>query len=237
MTKDRLMLIQHDRGPRDDRVSTWAAEAGLSCDYFYPFDGDSLPAPGGDIAGCIIFGGRFEVYETSKYPFLKEEARLIETCLAQNVPLLGICQGAQQIAHKLGAVVGPPDNGHYEFGYYELRPTEAGKHIFPDPLHVTQAHFHTFALPAGAELLASTALYPHQAFRYGEHTYGFQFHPEVTIEGFRRMQTRLAGHYAKPGAQQPDEQEQLMHAHDRAQAAWFYGFLSKFFASARSPAP
>jgi GMP synthase (glutamine-hydrolysing) len=226
---NRLVLIQHDRGPRDDRVCTWATDAGLAPEYFYPFDGDRLPSLDEDVAGCVIFGGRFEVYETVKYPFLKDEARFIEACLAKQVPLLGICQGAQQIAHTLGAHVGPPEHGHYEFGYYELKPTVAGGNMFPKALHVTQAHFHTFGIADGAELLASTDLYPHQAFRYGERTVGFQFHPEVTIEGFRRLQARLAGHYAKPGAQQRDEQDRLMQAHDGSQAAWFNGFLDSFF--------
>jgi GMP synthase-like glutamine amidotransferase len=40
-------------------------------------------------------------------------------------------------------------------------------------------HHDTFALPAGAEHLAATRVFPHQAFRVGARAYGFQFHVEV----------------------------------------------------------
>ena len=43
-----------------------------------------------------------------------------------------------------------------------------------------QWHGETFDLPRDATLLASSKLYPHQAFRYGDKAYGFQFHPEMT---------------------------------------------------------
>jgi GMP synthase (glutamine-hydrolysing) len=225
----RLVLVRHDAGPRDDRVSTFGTENGFVVDYRHPFAGETLGEPDDGVAGTIVFGGKYEVYETGKYPFLKDEARWLEACMKKGVPVLGICQGSQQIAHMLGAEVGPPPSGAHEFGYYELTPTAAGRDIFPGPLHVTQAHFHTFGIPAGAEHLASSKLYPNQAFRYGDRTYAFQFHSEVTIEGFRRWQAAPWAAYGRPGAQDRQEQDRLMLAHDAAQAAWFYGFLGKFF--------
>ena len=108
------------------------------------------------------------------------------------------------------SVTSPPPSGLHEFGYYELQPTEAGRSVFPGALHVTQAHFHTFDIPAGAEHLATSALYPNQAFRYGDKTYAFQVHSEVTIEGFRRWQAAPWAAYGKPGAQSREEQDRLM---------------------------
>ncbi|MGH6927703.1 MAG: type 1 glutamine amidotransferase, partial [Dongiaceae bacterium] len=68
-------------------------------------------------------------------------------------------------------------------------PTAAGRAEIPDGLHVVQSHYHEFALPAGATLLATSALYTHQAFRHGRAAYGLQFHAEVTPAIFRRWQT------------------------------------------------
>ena len=96
-------------------------------------------------------------------------------------------------------------------------------------MRVTQAHFHTFDLPDGAVRLAGNANYENQAFRWGDKVYGLQFHPEVTIEGFRHWQCQKWKVYDRPGVQQPDEQTRLMYEHDAAQAEWFYGFMDKLF--------
>ena len=228
----RLVLVRHDGGPRDDRVSSFAHTNGFDVEYRHPFAGDDLPDPDEGVAGTVVFGGKYDAYETTKYPFLKDEARWIEACMARGLPVLGICQGAQQIAHTLGAPVGPPETGVHEFGYYRLDPTPAGHGIIPAGLHVAQAHFHTFGIPSGAVRLASSELYENQAFRFGDRIFACQFHAEVTIEGFRRWQAADWAAYGKPGAQTRDEQDRLMHAHDAAQAAWFYGFLDGLFGKA-----
>ena len=225
----RVILVQHDHGPADDRVSTWLVRNGFDPVYRRPFAGDVLEAIADDVAGSVVFGGRFEAYETGKYPFLKDEARWIEACMAKGVPLLGICQGAQQIAHTLGARVGPQPDERCEFGCYEIRPTAAGTGIFPQAMHVTQRHFHTFDIPRGAERLAGSDLFANQAFRYGGTTVAFQFHAEVTREGFARAQDSVGAFFGRPGAQTREEQDALLAAHDARQAVWFDGFLDGFF--------
>lgn len=226
-----MVLIQHGEEPLDNRVHVFAVAGGFEPAIVRPFAGEALDEPDDSVLGSVIYGGRFEAYETVKYPFLKDEARWIEACVKRNVPLLGICQGAQQVAHVLGAPVGPPPGGEHEFGYYPLYPTEAGRDILPGPIHVTQSHFHTFGIPAGAQRLASSDLFENQAFRYGDNIYAFQFHAEVTAEGFRRAQ-RTSAMYGKPGAQTRDEQDRLMQLHDAAQENWFFGFLARLFGAA-----
>ena len=59
-------------------------------------------------------------------------------------------------------------------------------------------HWHgdTFDLPAGAELLASTAATPHQAYAIGSHVLALQFHPEVKPGD---IETWLIGHTVELG--------------------------------------
>ncbi|MFN3282139.1 MAG: type 1 glutamine amidotransferase, partial [Tabrizicola sp.] len=196
-----LVLVRHGDDPPDDRIVTFAVENGFNPIIRKPFKGDVLGGPGPQVAGTVIYGGPFNVFDEDRHPFLREEARWIRACMDRGLPVLGICQGAQQIARLLGAEVGPVPEGLHEFGYYPIAPTDQADDFLPATLHMAQAHFHTFAIPAGAVHLASSPLFPNQAFRFGDRVYGFQFHPEVTIEGFRRWQNRPWAAYGEPGAQ------------------------------------
>lgn len=228
----KLVLVRHGDDPPDDRVVSFAVQAGFDPVILRPFKGDRLPDPQGEVVGSVIYGGPFNVFDEDKHPFLHEEADWIRSCMARGIPLLGICQGAQQIARVMGAKVGPPPSGLHEFGYYPISPTPEGRDFLPETIAMTQAHFHTFAIPEGAVHLATSPLYPNQAFRIGDKVYGLQFHPECTIEGFRRWQAAPWAAYGKPGAQSREEQDALMLEADSRQAAWFYGFLTRLFGQA-----
>ncbi len=229
MTK-RAVLVRHNDGPLDDRVASYFSLNGCTIDVRHPFLGESLEGVvEDDVAGTVVYGGPFNVYETDKHPFLNEEYRWIDACLTAGIPVLGICQGAQQIAYHLGAWAGAPEREVHEFGYYEVHPTPEAGDFMPRPLHVAQAHFHTFDLPEGAVRLAGNDAYPNQAVRFRENVYGLQFHAEQTIESFRRWQDAKWAVYGKPGAQTREEQDRLMVLHDKAQADWFYGFMGQLF--------
>src|SRR5690606_28767089 len=102
----RIVLIRHGDEPADDRVSLWLARHGIAPEPRRPFRGEALPPPDDSLAASVVFGGPFDAFAHDRFPFLADEARWIEGCIAAGVPLLGICQGAQQIAHVLGARVG-----------------------------------------------------------------------------------------------------------------------------------
>lgn len=132
----------------------------------------------------VVMGGSPGVYQAEDYPFMKEELRVLKARLAADRPTLGICLGAQLMAHALGAKVYKGRAGS-EKGWHRLALTEAGKasparHFSGEHTAIMQWHGDTFDLPEGAVLLASSAKYPHQAFRWGRNAFGFQFHPELT---------------------------------------------------------
>ncbi len=225
----RVVLVRHGDDPPDDRVYTYMAEAGLNPVVVRPFAGESLGEVDDDVIGSVVYGGPYCPAEKADYPFMLEEHRWIEQCLARDVPFLGICQGGHHLAHVLGAYTGPRDHGLYEFGYYEIRPVEGAEGFLDGPLTVCQAHFHEFGLPDGAQLLAESDWYPQQAFRYGTNAYAFQFHPEVTPAGMRRWQDAPWAHFGKAGSQTREEQDRLMALHDAAQHEWFMRFLGHLF--------
>lgn len=234
MKPRRVILVRHGDDPPDDRVFTFFHQNGFEPVVRKPFKGERLDDAVETLAGVVIYGGPYNVFDTAIHPFLEEEYRLIDACIANDLPLLGICQGAQMIAWHLGAEVGPKPDAATEFGYYEITPTTEAAGFMDAPLLACQSHFHTFGIPEGAVRLASSTLFPNQAFRYGDTTYGVQFHPEVTVEGFRRWQRSHAGHYGKPGVQSRAEQDALILEADAAQADWFYGFLEGLFGSRKS---
>ena len=232
----RIVLIRHGDDPDDDRVVTYFRSKGLEPEIRKPFKGDALGDVDSSVAASVVYGGPFSVFDEEKHPFLHDENRWIEQCMGNNVPLLGICQGAQSIARVLGAEVGPKAGEPHEFGYYEIAPTEAGRAFFPESLVVCESHFHEFKIPAGADLLASSPLFPHQAFRYGAATFGLQFHAEVTPAGFRRWQQSEWAAYGKRGAQSRAQQNEAMARHDLRQHKWFMEFLDRLFGAAAAKA-
>lgn len=140
----------------------------------------------------IVLGGPIGVYEEDKYPFLTTEIKRIEQRLAARRPTLGICLGAQLMARALGARVYPGQAK--EIGFAPIELTEAGRQsclaVFENQ-PVLHWHGDTFDLPAGATLLASTAICTQQAFTRGRNAIGFQFHPEAGAPGFENW---LIGH-------------------------------------------
>ncbi|HZX14642.1 MAG TPA: gamma-glutamyl-gamma-aminobutyrate hydrolase family protein [Thermodesulfobacteriota bacterium] len=138
-----------------------------------------------NLHGLIILGGPMNVYETDRYPYLEMEDRLIKQAIEKDVPILGICLGAQLVAKALGSRV--IKNKEKEIGWYPLKITEEGSKDrlfmhFNNEEIVFQWHGDTFEIPESAVHLAESTLCTNQAFRHGSNVYGLQFHIEVTPE-------------------------------------------------------
>lgn len=134
----------------------------------------------------VMMGGPMSVNDG--IPYIEEECALTRQFIAAGKRVFGVCLGAQIMAKALGARVYPgPEK---EIGWYDIHLTQGGQ---SDPamnalsrgasfFKVFQWHGETFDLPEGAVHLAHSPLYRHQAFRFGQSAYAFQFHIEVTRE-------------------------------------------------------
>lgn len=105
--------------------------------------------------------------------------------MAADKPTLGICLGAQLIAHALGAKVYA---GHQkEIGWGPLSLSLRSNQVLSallNNIHVLHWHGDTFDLPENAVLLASSDVYTNQAFEVGNNILALQFHIETTQENF-----------------------------------------------------
>lgn len=132
--------------------------------------------------GLIVLGGPMCISQRENYPHLDIEIAAIREAMDLNMPVLGICLGAQLIAAALNARV--RRNPVKEIGWYDVETTEVGS---KDPLFrffngaekIFQWHGDTFDIPHNAVHLASSPACANQAFRYGDRVYGLQFHLEV----------------------------------------------------------
>jgi GMP synthase (glutamine-hydrolysing) len=148
----------------------------------------------------VVLGGPIGVGDIDAYPFLGEEIRAIGARLGVGGPTLGICLGAQLMAAALGAEVYP--TGRTEIGFGELELTPEGEASVLAGLAGTPVfHWHgdEFAIPEGAERLASTEGFLNQAFALGNHALALQFHIEADPRYLERWLIGHSGELASAG--------------------------------------
>ena len=150
--------------------------------YVHPWRGEPLPDLA-EIGGLIVLGGVMNADQVEEYPYLADVRSLLRTATEAEVPVLGVCLGAQLLARAYDATV--HHQVQREVGFCKVETTTAGA---ADPLTapyapaslVFQFHEDHCELPAEAELLASSETVQAEAFRIGR-SYGMQFHFEVRI--------------------------------------------------------
>jgi GMP synthase (glutamine-hydrolysing) len=130
----------------------------------------------------LVFGGSMHPDEDDRFAWLEREEEFLQTVLAAEVPVFGVCLGAQMLARAAGAPVGPADAP--EIGWLDVSLTQAGSAdpvlgVLPREARVFQWHHYTFELPDDAVELANSDICT-QAFRLEQPAWGIQFHAEVT---------------------------------------------------------
>ncbi len=208
MASPRLLLVQPDELDPPARLGEWLSGAGAELDLVLPAKAE-LPELG-DYAGLVCLGGVMGANDDLDHPWLADVRRLLASAVTARRPTLAICLGAQLLTVATGGQVAVAEGGpEVGPGLVAKRDLAWRDPLFADlPFMPDVLQFHTDAivrLPATAELLASSAHYPNQAFRIGPNAYGIQFHIETTAEVVLEW-TRLAPEVAcaaRPGALEP----------------------------------
>jgi GMP synthase-like glutamine amidotransferase len=145
------------------------------------WDITSAGTPTVDADAVIVLGGHQNVGEELEHPWLHEEYDALRRWVDAGTPLLGVCLGAQTLAHAAGARVAPAARRYG--GFYETELTGAGAAdpvlgALPRRFAALNANAYGFTVPPDGTPLARGAGLE-QAFRIGERAWGVQFHPEV----------------------------------------------------------
>jgi GMP synthase (glutamine-hydrolysing) len=179
----RVLSVTHGRSVPGGVFEGAVEAAGHTLDRWQVPDGGS-PDSAASYGAVMVFGGSMHPDQDDRFHWLGSEAEFLREVLAEPVPVLGVCLGAQMLARAAGAAVRPAPVP--EIGWLEVELTAAG---VADPVlgrlpriaTVFQWHHYTFDLPAGATELARSPSCT-QAFRLEDRpAWGVQFHAEVTL--------------------------------------------------------
>jgi GMP synthase-like glutamine amidotransferase len=197
------LVITHTESEDPGRLADWLAEAGLGIEVVEPWRGDPLPGLDGYQA-LVVMGGPQQAYDDGSAPWLRETKDLLRRAVTAELPVLGVCLGAQLLAEATGGRVVPAADGP-ELGARLVgkRDLAAADPLFWDlPLSpvVVQWHWDEIVdLPPAAVLLMSSTACPNQAFRVGSSAWGIQFHIETDAAMVGRWAAKDADDIASRG--------------------------------------
>lgn len=215
------VILQHVPFEGPGRIVPVFRDFGIPIEVRHLYRGDPVPEDLDEIRILVVMGGPMGVADIGKpqYPYLADEVALLKRMVAEDRPVLGICLGAQLLAHAAGAKVYPNTKPAANPGDPPVPVPEIGwggiTLPFPggtEPIvmglmngaPMFHWHFDTFDLPklptpppsppgaqpsTGCVLLASTRTCKNQAFRFKNRLFGFQFHFEMDPAGIEAILT------------------------------------------------
>jgi GMP synthase (glutamine-hydrolysing) len=175
--KEKILIL--DFGSQYTQlIARRVRELNVYCEI-HPFN--HFPEPDDSVKGVILSGSPFSIRDANApVPDIKP--------FKGKIPILGVCYGAQYLAHHFGGEVTPSQTREYgraNLGFIDnssplLRHISSGTQVW-------MSHGDTInRIPENYKVIASTGDIKVGAFSVsGEPTFGLQFHPEVyhTTEG------------------------------------------------------
>jgi hypothetical protein len=127
-----VLIVLHQEHSSPGRVGAALKAMGSRLDIRRPSCGEPLPATLADHGGVVVFGGPMGANDTLEW--VRREIDSLETPLAEDKPLLGLCPGAQMLARALGARVFSYDDKRSEIGLLSGRADALGRAAVLDPV-------------------------------------------------------------------------------------------------------
>lgn len=166
-------------------IAIAALQVGQPVRVVRPFRMEPLPRTVRGTSGVIVLAGSYRIDEPEHKHWQAGLRTLIDDCIRTRTPVLGICFGAQFLAHHLGGRVETLDRPQYG----TVAPTWDSR-FMGDPVfsHAAQSSGSLVAvwhqdsitqLPPDTSVLAWSSTSP-QALRFTDTIWGAQYHPEVT---------------------------------------------------------
>ena len=191
MSAPVVAVLHHLERPFLGHAGAVLRAAGVELDERDLRRGDALPALEA-LDGILSLGGEQSVLDIDGEPALAAESALLRAAVARSVPVLGVCLGAQLLAHAVGGRV--RRRPHRLVAWVDLEALEGAA---DDPLlgalpaGAAGLHFNEDGIepPPGAVELLSSPGGGAEAFRVGGCAWGVQFHAEVdegALEGWYR---------------------------------------------------
>ena len=189
----KLLVLQNIEREGPGLFSKIAKEKGFLPEIYNLSLGEKLPEPKKDDL-ILIMGGPMSVRDINneKYFWLREETYFLKRAIENQISIIGVCLGAQLLAHVLGGKIerlkdesnkeNKPELGWSEISSIEEKSNEKISLIIKGPLKVLHWHGDRIILPPQAKLLASSNRCREQLFKVGESIYGLQFHVETEGE-------------------------------------------------------
>ena len=186
----KLLVLQNIEREGPGLFLKIAKEKGFLPEIYNLSHGKKLPeAKKEDL--ILIMGGPMSVRDVNneKYLWMREEVDFIKNAIESQIPIIGICLGAQLLAYISGGKIerlkdefnkeNKPEIGWSEISSIDEKLNDEISLNLKEPLKVLHWHGERIILPPQAELIASSTRCREQLFRIGDFIYGLQFHVET----------------------------------------------------------
>lgn len=211
-----IAILQHEATQGPGVLREHLERNGLSYRLISPASDGRAPIDASRFSGIVVLGSDHCVNETLQW--IADEQALLQDAIRRDVPILGHCFGAQQLARAMGAKVSR--NICPNIGWSQIWNTPHAQQRMGLPRQVTifNWHYDTFEIPAGAVRTMYGSHCLNKGFLRGRH-WAFQGHLEVTEESVRNWCAAGRAELRRvTGPAVQSETQILAQLHDRIEA-------------------